>query len=46
MRSYRVRFTWGNGRYEETMTATSAQAARSAIEMRYPGATAIAVTPA
>ena len=45
MRSYRVTFSWQNGRYEEHITCISAQAARKSIEARYPGATGIAVRP-
>jgi hypothetical protein len=46
MRAYRVRFNWKNGRYEEMITASSAQAARQSVEARYPGAHGIIVMPA
>jgi hypothetical protein len=45
MRAYRVTFNWNHGRYEEMITCGSAQAARSIVEARYPGATSVTVWP-
>ncbi|MBT7066474.1 MAG: hypothetical protein HN919_09245 [Verrucomicrobia bacterium] len=45
MRTYRITFSWNNGRYEEQLSCGSAQAARKIVEARYPGATGIAVWP-
>jgi hypothetical protein len=45
MSTYRVTFSWKNGRHEEHITCSSAQAARDAVKARYPGATGITVWP-